>query len=247
MNLETQVKHYDKEYRNGNALISDKKFDELEKKLFILKPESDYFQQKLVLPSIEKDTIENFITGLHEDEDIVVEPKIDGCAVAIEYKNGILTKAITRKGKDITNHIVRIKTVPLTIPIDKKIIIRGELYADLGYGKIKPGDGAISQRIAAGYLRTKRENPNDYLPNPKLKFSAFQIMNAKINQWDALSLLRKLGLKHHNCSLIAVKTLKIDFVHWYKTELPTDGIVLKINDYKLQQTRPCNWQVAIKY
>ena len=37
MNLETQVKHYDKEYRNGNALITDKEFDELEKKLFSLK------------------------------------------------------------------------------------------------------------------------------------------------------------------------------------------------------------------
>ena len=33
--------------------------------------------------------------------------------------------------------------------------IRGELYADLGYGQIKQGDGAKSQRIAAGYLRVK--------------------------------------------------------------------------------------------
>ena len=31
MNLETQVKNYDEAYRNGNALISDKEFDGLEK------------------------------------------------------------------------------------------------------------------------------------------------------------------------------------------------------------------------
>ena len=55
-----------------------------------------------------------------------------------------------------------------------------------------------------------------------------------------------MGLKRHNCSLIAVKTFQEDFVHWFKTELPTDGIVVKINDYKLQQARPYKWQIAIK-
>ena len=244
MNLETQVKHYDKEYRNGNALITDKEFDELEKKLFSLKPESDYFKQKLVLPSIEKDTIDNFITGLDKDEDIVLEPKIDGCAVAIEYQDGKISRAITRKGKDITEKMIRIKTVPLTVPTKDTMQIRGELYADFGYGQIKPGDGAKSQRIAAGYLRSK-----SFEPNPMLKFSAFQIINAEIDQWDALSLLRKMRFTQHNCSLIAVQTFEIhqgDIKNWYKTELPTDGIVVKINDYKLRQTRPYKWQIAIK-
>jgi len=256
MNLEQQVKHLDKHYRDGNALVSDKEFDKLEKQLLAINPDSDYFTNRdaLPLPSLEKDPIEDFLDGLAQDEQIVIEPKIDGCAVAIKYVNGMISQAITRKGKDITDHIVRIKTVPLTIPIDKKFMIRGELYADFGYGKIKPGDGAKSQRIAAGYLRTKCKNPNDYRPNPKLKFSAFQIMNAKINQWDALSLLRKMGFKRHNCSLIAVKTLiqsfeihQGDIKNWYKTELPTDGIVVKINNYKLQQTRPDYWQMAIKH
>ena len=98
-----------------------------------------------------------------------------------------------------------------------------------------------SQRIAAGYLRSK-----SFDPNPILTFSAFQIINAKLNQFDALDLLRQMCLKRHNCSLIAVKTFQEDFVHWFKTELPTDGIVVKINDYKLQQARPYKWQIAIK-
>ena len=87
-----------------------------------------------------------------------------------------------------------------------------------------------------------------------LKFSAFQIINAEIDQWDGLSLLRKMSFKQHNCSLISVKTLiksfeihQGDIKNWYKTELPTDGIVVKINDYKLQQTRPDYWQMAIKH
>jgi DNA ligase (NAD+) len=244
MNLEQQVKHLDKHYRDGNALVSDKQFDQLEKQLLSINPDSDYFTNKnaLPLPSLEKDPIEDFLDGLDQEEQIVIEPKIDGCAVAIEYRNGKIHQAITRKGKDITQKMIRIRTVPLTVPTNDTMQIRGELYVDFGYGQIKPGDGAKSQRIAAGYLRSK-----SFDPNPMLKFSAFQIINAEIDQWDALHLLYKMGFKRHNCSLIAVKTFKIDIVHWFKTELPTDGIVVKINDYKLQQTRPDDWQIAIKH
>ena len=251
MNLEQQVKHLDKHYRDGNALVSDKEFDKLEKQLLAINPDSDYFTNRdaLPLPSLEKDPIEDFLDGLDQDEQIVIEPKIDGCAVAIEYRNGKIHHAITRKGKDIIDKMKRIKTVPLTVPTKDTMQIRGELYADFGYGQIKPGDGAKSQRIAAGYLRSKSSDPN-----PTLKFSGFQIINAEIDQWDALSLLRKMSFKQHNCSLISVKTLiksfeihQGDIKNWYKTELPTDGIVVKINDYKLQQTSPDYWQMAIKH
>ena len=243
MNLEQQVKHLDKHYRDGNALVSDKKFDKLEKQLLAINPDSDYFTNRdaLPLPSLEKDPIEDFLDGLAQDEQIVIEPKIDGCAVAIKYVNGMISQAITRKGKDITHHIVRIKTVPLTIPIDKKIMIRGELYAE----KELPN---YSQRIASGYLRTKCKNPNNYRPNPKLKFCAFQIINAEINQWDVLSLLLKLGFHTiRKSSKVPAWSIKEEYKYWFKNDFPTDGVVLKINDYKLQQTRPDYWQMAIKH
>ena len=250
MNLEQQVKHLDKHYRDGNALVSDKEFDILEKQLLAINPDSDYFTNKnaLPLPSLEKDPIEDFLDGLDQDEKVVIEPKIDGCAVAIEYRNGKIHHAITRKGKDITDKMIKIKTVPLQIATKETIQVRGELYADFGYGQIKQGDGVKSQRIAAGYLRSK-----SFDPNPMLKFSGFQIINAEIDQWDALSLLKKMGFRQHNSSLIAVQTLiqsfeihQGDIKNWYKTELPTDGIVVKINDYKLRQTRPDYWQMAVK-
>ena len=237
MNLEQQVKHLDKHYRDGNPIVSDKKFDILEKKLYEMHPDSDYFTNRdaLPLPSLEKDTIEDFIDGLHKDTDIVVEPKIDGCAVAIEYRDGIIHKAITRKGKDIKDKMIRIRTVPLSVPTKDTIQIRGELYA-------KDVAGNVSQRIAAGYLRSKSLDPN-----PQLTFSGFQIINAEINQWDALDLLKKMGFKRHNCSLVPAWSLKESYKYWFKNELPTDGIVLKINDFKLQQTRPDYWQMAIKH
>ena len=74
-----------------------------------------------------------------------------------------------------------------------------------------------------------------------------QIINGEINQWDALDLLKKMGFKRHNCSLVPAYSLKESYKEWFRNELPTDGIVLKINDYKLQQTRPDYWQMAIKH
>ena len=141
MNLEQQVKHLDKHYRDGNALVSDKQFDQLEKQLLAINPDSDYFTNRdaLPLPSLEKDPIEDFLDGLAKDEQIVIEPKIDGCAVAIEYRNGKIHHAITRKGKDITDKMIRIRTVPLTIPTKETVQVRGELYAEKEIGNVSPG------------------------------------------------------------------------------------------------------------
>ena len=238
MNLEQQVKHLDKHYRDGNALVSDKEFDILEKQLLAINPDSDYFTNRdaLPLPSLEKDPIEDFLDGLDQDEQIVIEPKIDGCAVAIEYRNGKINHAITRKGKDITDKMIRIKTVPFQIATKETIQVRGELYAEKEIGN-------VSQRIAAGYLRSKSLDPK-----PKLAFCAFQIINAEINQWDVLSLLLKLGFHTiRSYSKVPAWSIKEEYKYWYKNDFPTDGVVLKINDYKLQETRPDYWQMAIKH
>ena len=52
--LEEKIKYYDDEYRAGRALITDKKFDQLERNLLQIEPKCDYFNQKnnLMLPSL---------------------------------------------------------------------------------------------------------------------------------------------------------------------------------------------------
>ena len=50
MNLEQQVKHLDKHYRDGNALVSDKEFDKLEKQLLkinLFNDRHDYIYEKV--------------------------------------------------------------------------------------------------------------------------------------------------------------------------------------------------------
>ena len=132
--------------------------------------------------------------------------------------------------------MIRIRTVPLTVPTKDTMQIRGELYA-------QKETGNVSQHMAAGYLRSKSLDPN-----VKLAFCAFQIINAEINQWDVLSLLLKLGFHTiRSYSKVPAWSIKEEYKYWYKNDFPTDGVVLKINDYKLQQTRPDYWQMALKH
>ena len=242
MNLEQQVKHLDKHYRDGNALVSDKQFDNLEKQLLAINPDSDYFTNRdaLPLPSLEKDTIEDFIEDLPDFTQVIIQPKLDGCAVAIEYRDGIIHKAITRKGKDITRKMTNVHSVPLSVPTKDTIQIRGELYT-------KNVAGNVSQRIAAGYLRSK-----SFIPNVNLTFSAFQIINTNMDQFTELQFLRlSLGFNVPSWSLTDVVHIEKYRRSWLNKNLycgtPTDGIVVKINNYLLQQTRPDYWQIAIKY
>ena len=242
MNLEQQVKHLDKHYRDGNPIVSDKKFDILEKKLYEMHPDSDYFTNRdaLPLPSLEKDPIEDFIEDLSDFTQVMIQPKYDGVAVAIEYRDGKIYKAINRKGTDITEKIKLIKNIPQTIPIDKTLQVRGELYTS-------DQEPAYSQRIAAGYLRNKANNPHQ-----GLKFVAFQIINTEMDQFTMLQFLRlSLGFDVPSWSLTEVVHIEKYRRSWLNKNLycgtPTDGIVVKINDYKLQQTRPDYWQMAIKY
>ena len=72
--LEERIEWYDDNYRNGNALISDKQFDQLEKNLLRTNPNCDYFKKKnkLVLPSLEKDSIDEFLKGLLVDTRLLI-------------------------------------------------------------------------------------------------------------------------------------------------------------------------------
>ena len=133
--LEERLQWYDENYRAGNALISDKQFDKLENNLMRINPKSDYFTNKkaLPLPSLPKDRIDEFIEGLLPDTRLIIEPKIDGCAIALQYKDGILEKCITRKGLDVTSKIQAIPDVPSTVKVQGLLQVRGELFNQSEY------------------------------------------------------------------------------------------------------------------
>ena len=147
--LEERLKWYDHNYRIGNALITDKQFDKLEKNLLRIDPDCDYFNNKksLPLPSLKKNSIDDFLEGLLPDTRLLIEPKIDGIAIALQYRDGNLEKSISRKGIDVTNKIAEIQDIPLKLPVSGIMQIRGELFAP----NRSPN---FSQRIASGFVRS---------------------------------------------------------------------------------------------
>ena len=245
--LQQRIEYFDEQYRNGNALISNKKFDQLEVNLERIDPLADYFIAKnnLTLPSLPKDRIDEFIEGLLPRTKMLVEPKIDGCAIALKYRYGKLEKAISRKGKDVTSKIIKIKDVPKKLALSCLFQVRGELYAP----NRAPN---FSQRIASRFLRAKEGVGED------LSFCSFQILNSRLNQSQAKRYLKKLGFSTpHDIYCNFTSQIQILRQKWIDGELfeeyPTDGIVVKINSRKLQLLREKSygiyphWQMAIKF
>ena len=247
--LEERINWYDENYRNGNSLISDAQFDQLENNLKRVSPNCDYFTNKkaLPLPSLPKDQIEEFIEGLLPDTRLIIEPKIDGCAIALQYRDGKLEKAISRKGTDCTDKIAKVSDVPTTVKVQGLFQVRGELFNPSEYER-----PTYSQRQAGGYLRAA-DSKSDHL-----SFCSFQIINGRLNQHDSLKYLKKLGFtipEYKSCNFTS--QVEMYRKQWSDKKLftnyPTDGIVVKINSRKLQLIREKSvgvyphWAMAIKY
>ena len=247
--LEERIEWYDHNYRMGTPLISDAQFDQLEANLYRVNPKANYFTNKsiLPLPSLPKDRVEEFIEGLLPDTRLIIEPKIDGCAVAIQYIEGELVKAISRKGGDITNKIKKVPDVPNQIAIKGLFQVRGELFNPSEYAR-----PTYSQRQAAAYMRAA-DSTSDHL-----SFCSFQIINGRLNQHDSLKYLKKLGFtipEYKSCNF----TIQVQLYRqqWADkklfTEYPTDGIVVKINSRKFKLIGEKSyrtyafWQMAINF
>ena len=99
---------------------------------------------------------------------LFAEPKFDGLAVGIEYKNGKLYSAVTRGdgtiGEDVTTNVRTIKSLPLTIigkNIPKKLLLRAEIFMNkvdftkLNQKLINSGEKSYAnpRNVAAGSIR----------------------------------------------------------------------------------------------
>ena len=75
----------------------------------------------------------NRVNGVVDNAEYVVELKIDGLSVALEYENGIFVRGATRGdglvGEDVTENLMTIKDIPHKIEnAPEHLIVRGEVY-----------------------------------------------------------------------------------------------------------------------
>lgn len=192
----------------------------------------------------------------------VAEPKIDGLAVALTYRDGLLVQGATRGngviGEDITANVRTIHTVPLRIPVSIQvdlaapplIEVRGEIYMprdrfDRMNAEREARDEqpfANPRNAAAGSVR--QLDPRITATRPLALF-AYGIGYAEgmttTNQWGSLQYLRDLGFAVNN-DIRLFHTF--DEVIAYSREwmlkrdelnYEADGVVIKIDDIATQQ------------
>ena len=233
-------------YNIGKPCISNKAFDALVNKLHSINPNNKILKTPFggnKLSSLDNARLEEWYRGIRKNTDVVIEPKIDGVALAVQYQYGELQLAYTRSGRDVTRYAYQVPNIPKTIKEKKKITIRGELYA---FNEPAPK----SQTIAAAQLRRKQ-------PDCKLlSFIAFQILDTSLDHIDQLEDLYCFGFKVNNYFVVNnfwdIKDLHNQWLSgqlW--NNLPTDGIVVKINDKHIQerlgQSEKCpRWALALK-
>ncbi len=197
--------------------------------------------------------------------DFVVEPKIDGLAVALTYIDGVLVRGATRGdgrvGEDVTLNLRTIPTIPLRIPAARpdataapdapaRIEVRGEVYlpipafAALNREQEEKGERTFAnpRNAAAGSLR--QLDPRITASRP-LRFFAYAIGDIQghtvATQWEALHYLQALGFPiNPDIAHFSDFEQVIAFCQAWMQKRDTlnyevDGVVIKINDFATQE------------
>jgi len=195
--------------------------------------------------------ISRFI-GEKPDWDYVVEPKVDGLAIELEYEKGVLKIGSTRgdgaRGEDITFNIRTIRSIPVHLKKPVNLKVRGEAFM--------PWDGfrAMNDRqrekglkefqnprnAAAGSLRQLDPKITSERPLDCFFHSLVNINDFRIDTHiDSLDLIRDAGLKtnpdnKHGKNLEEIKEIVKKFPQRRET-LPymADGLVLKVNSLRI--------------
>ena len=98
------------------------------------------------LLSLDNCRLDEWYRGKRKNTPLVIEPKIDGVALALVYQSGELQRAYTRSGRDVTRYALEVPDIPIEVSRLGQFTVRGELYA---FNEFSPK----SQRVAAAQLR----------------------------------------------------------------------------------------------
>ncbi len=190
----------------------------------------------------------------------VVEPKIDGLAVALSYENGRLVRGATRGnglvGEDITANVRTLYSIPLAIPVRADAVhvpaaieVRGEVYMPIAdfeafnESQMKKGAKIFAnpRNAAAGSLR--QLDPKITAERP-LRFFAYAIGTIEgidiQSQWDALNYLRDAGFPvNKDIARFSDFSDVIAYCQQWMAKrddlaYEADGVVIKIDDLALQ-------------
>ncbi|MGB6713801.1 MAG: NAD-dependent DNA ligase LigA [Candidatus Cybelea sp.] len=204
----------------------------------------------------------------------VCELKIDGLAIALDYRNGSLARGGTRGdgrvGEDVTANLRTVKTIPLRLrslsaEAPEFVEVRGETYLRksdferLNAAREREGLPAFANPRNAASGGVRQLDPA-LTAQRRLSFYAYQLISDEplASQWQALRRLEVLGLPVNPyieraasldevlayCNAWAAKRDQLDY--------EIDGVVVKVDDFALQEqlgvvARDPRWAIAFKF
>ncbi|WP_131200532.1 NAD-dependent DNA ligase LigA [Streptococcus oralis] len=199
----------------------------------------------------------------------ICELKIDGLSISLTYEKGILVVGATRGdgsvGENITENLKRVKDIPLTLPEELDITVRGECYMprasfdQVNQARQENGEPEFSnpRNAAAGTLRQL-----DTAVVAKRNLATFLYQEASPSTRDSqekvLKHLEQLGFVVNPKRILAESIDEIwNFIQEVGQErehLPydIDGVVIKVNDLAGQEelgftVKAPKWAVAYKF
>ncbi len=205
-----------------------------------------------------------------DDVEYVVEPKIDGLSVVLQYENGMFTKGATRGngivGENITQNLKTINTIPLLIPEKSPLDIRGEVYIPkkrfIELNKMQEQMGGVifanPRNAAAGSLRQLDSKITATRP---LNIFIFNIQYSENTSFQSHSqgfkYLKKQGFKtadHQICA--SVQDIVSACEHWEEKRgelsYDIDGLVVKVNNLEQrkllgEKAKSPRWAISYKF
>lgn len=208
---------------------------------------------------------------LSEAHDYVVEPKIDGLSMSLEYENGVFVRGATRgdgvTGENVTENLRTVRSLPLRIEnAPERLIVRGEVYMSkavfeqLNAEREITGEAPLAnpRNAAAGSMR--QLDPK-VAASRKLDIICFNMQYSSDGGYtthaETLDAMRAMGFpvvpytrydNIHDC------VERIEWLGENRGELPydMDGAVIKINSLSQRETlgstaKAPRWAVAYKY
>lgn len=269
--VEILNKASDAYYVNDNPIMPDKKYDELYDELESLEKETGYILTSSVTQNVQGKALDGFQKVTHskpmlsaaktkdvdeikkfvENNDFYCSYKLDGLTLVTIYDGGEFKRAITRGngnvGEDVTEQAKMIANLPMHIPYDDYLELRGECVVSWdSFRKINEGlDEPYShpRNLAAGSLRNLDTNITKQRNLSYVVFECVSNLNdydpAKVfdSKWNELQFLKNLGFEVVDGCIGAVN----DCVEAMQPEYygyPVDGLIFEFTSKKYSKSLP---------
>ncbi|MCP1223725.1 NAD-dependent DNA ligase LigA [Sebaldella sp. S0638] len=211
------------------------------------------------------------VIGEDEEIEYVLELKLDGLSISIQYENGELTRGITRGdgeiGEDVTENIMQIDSIPKKLKEPVTLEVRGEIVLPISnFNKVnkmreEAGEDVFAnpRNAASG---TIRQLESSIVKDRGLDCYLYFLVNAQNynlqKHSDSVKYLEKLGFKttkvfeiYKDFSLLE-KAIEKWHIEREKLDFETDGLVIKLDEFAYYEklgatTKSPRWAIAYKF